>query len=341
MDWESYQKRFLEEAKNNNKSKSYCDKWLSYAEHLYKQGLPVIYNQEHLCRLLGYLPEYVYAASNSPQHFYRRFKIKKKNGKPRDIAEPLPNLKDIQKWILINVLYKIPVSPYAKAYIKNKNIKENVRFHRKQKMVLTLDVHDFFGSITSYRVYRLFSELGYNEPVAMMLAGLCSLDNALPQGAPTSAALSNIIMKEFDGTIAKYTGENKIRYTRYADDMTFSGDFMPVNVIRLVRRELKKYGMRLNDEKTRTRKQGQQQEVTGIVVNQKMQLPKKERKQIRQEMYYINKYGLQSHLKYINEQRDNYLNHMLGKVGYGLFINPNDKELRIYQNILRDMNRRV
>ena len=76
-------------------------------------------------------------------------------------------------------------------------------------------------------------------------------------------------------------------------------------------------------------------------INEKIQLSKKERKQIRQEMYYINKYGMQSHLQYINEQRDNYLNHMLGKVGYGLFINPNDKELRIYQNILRDMNRRV
>lgn len=192
-----------------------------------------------------------------------------------DIAEPLPNFKDIQKLILINILYKIPVSPYAKAYIKKKSIKENVRFHRRQKAVLTLDIHDFFGSITSYRVYRLFSELGYNEAVDMMLTGLCSLDNELPQGAPTSAALSNIVMKEFDGTIAKYTGENKIRYTRYSDDMTFSGDFNLVDVIRLVRRELKKYGMRLNDEKTRTRRQGQQQEVTGIIVNEKMQLPKK------------------------------------------------------------------
>lgn len=192
-----------------------------------------------------------------------------------DIAEPLPNLKDIQKWILINILYKIPVSPYAKAYIKKKGIKENVRFYRRQKAVLTLDIHDFFGSIKLYRVYRLLSELGYNEAVDMMLTGLCSLDNELPQGAPTSAALSNIVMKEFDGTIAKYTGENKIRYTRYSYDMTFSGDFNLVDVIRLVRRELKKYGMRLNDEKTRTRRQGQQQEVTGIIVNEKMQLPKK------------------------------------------------------------------
>ena len=167
------------------------------------------------------------------------------------------------------------MSPYAKAYIKKKGIKENVRLYRRQKAVLTLDIHDFFGSIKLYRVYRLLSELGYNEAVDMMLTGLCSLDNELPQGAPTSAALSNIVMKEFDGTIAKYTGENKIRYTRYSYDMTFSGDFNLVDVIRLVRRELKKYGMRLNDEKTRTRRQGQQQEVTGIIVNEKVQLPKK------------------------------------------------------------------
>lgn len=336
MVWDEYEKRFLAIAKENNKSKKYCDKWLDYAKKLCDNNLPIIYNQEHLCLLLGYRKEYVYAAANSPKKFYRTFSIAKKSGGVRTISEPLPSLKEIQKWILENILERMAVSPFAKAYVKGKNIRENARFHRNQPRVLSLDLHDFFGQISSFLVFKIFIDAGYATDVSMLLTSLCCLSDRLPQGASTSAYLSNLVMKEFDDSMAKYVAENKIRYTRYADDMTFSGNIEVRNIIRFVRKNLKPYGLELNESKTRVRNGGQQQEVTGIVVNEKLQISKKKRKKIRQEIYYIKKYGLQSHLNYTDETRGDYLRCLEGRIRFALSINPNDHELREYLSYISE-----
>jgi len=331
MEWIEYELKFVDAAQKKQKSKKYCDRWLKYAKNLWNRNLPIIFTQNHLCALLGYEPIYVYAVSNSPRNFYHCYQIPKKNGKKRNISEPLPNLKEIQRWILENVLYKFEVSPYAKAYIKGKSIKDNVRFHRRQKKVLSLDIKDFYNHLTDWMVYQLFIEAGYSESVAMMLTNLCCLEGSLPQGAPTSAALSNILMKNFDYKIGEFCKISMIRFTRYADDMTFSGDFNEAKVISFVKKNLKKLQLSINEEKTRVRKQGQQQEVTGVVVNYKPQLAKSVRKDIRKDLYYINKYGLQSHLKYIQEERSKYLEHLFGLINYALFINPDDEEMKSYK----------
>lgn len=335
MDWIEYKSRFIEAAKKNNKSDIYCDKWLTYASRLWEKHMPVIYTQFHLCALLGYDPKYVFAISNSAQNFYHCYQIPKKNGGKRIISEPLPNLKEIQRWILENVLYKFEVSSYAKAYIKQKSVKDNVRFHRRQKKVLSLDIKDFYNHLTDWMVFQLFIEVGYEDAVAMMLTQLCCLDGCLPQGAPTSAALSNILMKELDYKVGEFCKVSKIRFTRYADDMTFSGDFDEAKVISFVKKALRDLQLSLNTDKTRVRKQGQQQEVTGIVVNYKPQLAKHVRKDIRKNVYYIKKYGLQSHLKYIQEERSHYLEHLFGVINYALFINPADKEMRQYKKYIK------
>ena len=153
--------------------------------------------------------------------------------------------------------------------LKKKSIKENARFHKRQEILLSLDVKKFFDSITSDKVYKVFSSLGYQEDIVVMLTNLCCLNGCLPQGAPTSPIISNIILKKFDDEVGKFTNEKKIRYTRYADDMTFSGDFNPGQIISFVKNRLYELGLKLNEEKTRTRKKSQRQEVTGIVVNEK------------------------------------------------------------------------
>lgn len=336
MNWIEYKAKFLEKANKEHKSEEYCDKWIEYAEKLVNNNMPIIFNQEHLCKLLGYSPLYVYAASNSPYNFYRHYEIPKKNGGVREISEPLPNLKEIQRWILDNILYCFKISPYAKAYIREKSIKDNVKFHRRQKKVLTLDIKKFYDNLTDWMVYQLFLEKGYNEDVAMMLTRLCCLNGCLPQGAPTSSALSNILMKNFDYQVGALCKEKKIRFTRYADDMVFSGDFDENEIICVIRGELKRLNLKLNDRKTRVSKQGQQQLVTGIVVNSKTQLPKSFRKNIRKNVYYIKRYGLESHLEYIGEERKNYLEHLYGQINYALFINPTDRELRQYREIIRN-----
>lgn len=242
MKWETYKKNFIKEAERQNKTSDYIERCLGYAKTLFDKNMPIIYDQNHLCLLLGFSPEYIYRMSNSPKHFYRSFKIEKKNGKLRSIDEPLPDLKKIQKWILREILDNIAVSPYAKAYVSGQSIKENARFHRGQNCVLTVDIKDFFPSITIFRIIKVFENIGYSRPVSVFLANLCCLKKSLPQGAPTSPALSNIVAGNLDIKLSSFARENKLRYTRYADDITFSGEFIPKQTISHIRSILKSEG---------------------------------------------------------------------------------------------------
>jgi len=337
MNWIEYESNYIRIAKIQGKTDEYCIKQLEYAKKLFEGGFPVIYDQTHLCYLVGYDEEYLYAACNQPNCFYRTFYIEKKNGNFREINEPLPSLKEIQNWILKEILYLVKVSPYAKAYIKGKSVKDNARFHRKQKKVLSMDIKNFFPSITFRRVLHVFRNIGYRESVAVMLANLCCLNGCLPQGAPTSPMLSNIIASSLDYKIVNYIGKEKIRYTRYADDLTFSGDFKEGDLIKNVERIVNREGFKINERKTRIRHRNQRQEVTGIVVNEKMQISRKIRHKIRSDVYYIRKYGLDSHLEHMGINKANYLYHLMGIASYALFINPKDEKLKEYVTFLSDL----
>ncbi|MFR1709601.1 MAG: retron St85 family RNA-directed DNA polymerase [Clostridium sp.] len=336
MKWKTYCDEFRKEAFEVNLNETDINEYLEYAKTLFEKELPIIYDQYHLSLLVGYQYEYLLAASNSSEHFYRKFKIPKKNGDLREISEPLPSLKEIQHWILNEILYKLKVSKFAKAYVKGKSIKENARFHRNQKQVLTLDIKDFFPSIKVFKVIDIFKSIGYCDSVAVMLANLCCLDGSLPQGAPTSATLSNLVMIEVDNLISEFVECNKIRYTRYADDLTFSGDFKINELIIYVKRVLKSNGFRVNNKKTRKLYNYQRQVVTGIVTNQKLQVPKRIRRDLRQQMYYIQKFGLNSHLEKTKNTKKNYLRHLLGIANFILFINPKDDEVRGYKEVLKN-----
>jgi RNA-directed DNA polymerase len=326
MSWSLYAKRFKKEAEKQGYGEGYVKRCLSYAKPLYTKGLPVIYTQEHLAVLVGYSVEYLWRASNGTDHFYRKYKIPKVAGGFRQIAEPLPSLKEIQRWILDHILYRCDVSKFAKAFIPKISIRDNARFHRRQPMVLSLDIEDFFGSISAARVYRLFERTGYCKPVTTMLTRLCTLDGSLPQGAPTSPALSNLISLRLDRRLAGYALKNGIRYTRYADDLTFSGNFNAGSVIRFVERILLDEGLKLNVNKTRLMLKHNRQEVTGIVVNDGMQALRYVRRKLRQDIYHIDKYGIDSHILFTGKTKANYVNHLRGIANFVLFVNPKDRD---------------
>ena len=340
MDFTHYKDAFIQEATKNGYSEHNIQRCLDYASVLFSHDVPVIYNTTHLSTLVGYNKKYLKKASLYPKYFYRDFEITKKNGTKRPISEPLPSLKEIQIWILRNILYKIPVSPFAKAYKPNSGLIENLKFHKNQPKVFTLDLENFFPSISIKSIEKVFLELGYSRMITKLLAKLCARDKTLPQGAPTSPALSNLIFKDADALISSFCVDRKIRYTRYADDLSFSGDFDEKELLEKVTEVVENLNLHINVAKTKLMTPNMRQTVTGIVVNEKPQVAFHKRNDLRQAMHYIKKFGIDEHREYKEIDQRNYLEHLLGKVNFVLQINPRDLEFIGYKAILIDLKKK-
>jgi len=336
MTFQQYEEAFRKKAIAASFSEDEIQRCLNYAQPIIEQGLPVIYNTTHLAALVGYRKVYLKKAVYYTSYFYRRFIISKRNGKPRAIAEPLPSLKEIQLWILKNLLEYLPVSKLAKAYLPERDIRDNAKHHIGKAVILNLDIKDFFGSIKQPQIQLIFLKARYSDFVSNLLSKLCSLNNSLPQGASTSPYISNLYMYDFDNIIGAYAVKKKIRYTRYADDMTFSGNFDPDEVIEFVESEIIKINLRLNKAKTTIMRNKNRQVVTGIVVNKKMQVPRQDRQNLRLEMHYIEKFGLDNHMKTVNNRKANYLQHLIGRINFFIMINPTDREFIDYKQFLID-----
>ena len=279
---------------------------------------------------LGISAKTLYAVSNNLRKHYRNAKLPKRSGGYRNLSVPDEVLKSIQKRIADVLLIHMPVSRYAKAYRFGSSTLRNAKHHVGKQVVLKLDILHFFDSIRYSTVKaKVFPEEIYAEPLRILLTMLCYHKDALPQGAPSSPAITNLILYEFDEQIGQWCRARGIAYTRYCDDMTFSGDFEPAEVIRFVRLELKKLGFLLNEQKTRIQYPGQQQTVTGIVVNEKLSIPADYRRKLRQELYYCRKYGIQEHLQKIGPEipEETYRMQLLGKVNYVLQVHPNDRDM--------------
>lgn len=269
-------------------------------------------------------------ASDTSKH-YKTYYVDKRNGSKRRIDSPDEVLKNIQKWILEDILYALPCSNYAKAFVPGRSIADNAKFHRNQKVVLTLDVKDFFPSIKEKHIFRIFNQTcQYDQAVAMILTKLCTCQGSLPQGAPTSACLSNLVMKDFDETLGQYCQDRNICFTRYADDMTFSGDFDIAALLYFVDQQLYQVGLTRHPEKLKIMRQHDRQQTTGIVVNNSLQAPREYRMKIRQEVHYIKTYGLDSHVQKIGQEKMHYLQSLLGRINYVLSINPKDETMKGY-----------
>lgn len=277
----------------------------------------------------------LYAVSNHVEEHYHPAVIRKRSGGERHLQVPDRLLMKIQRNILHHILDQMPVSPHATAYRRGTGILLNARGHVGTKQLLKLDIRDFFGSILVPMVLQSAFPSRYFPPsVAMLLTSLCCYQEYLPQGAPTSAAISNLVMKPFDDHMGAWCGERGIHYSRYCDDMTFSGDFDADEVIRKAGGFLHAMGFELNREKTHVVCSGRQQTVTGIVVNQKPQVSREYRRRLRQEIHYCETFGLESHLERMGDTRylplgeagiARYRLSLLGRIQFVLQVNPADE----------------
>lgn len=286
---------------------------------------------------LGFSAKALYGVSYHRHKHYHPAKVPKGNGEFRELCVPDEFLKTIQRRIADRLLVYEEISPFATAYRPGGSTLVNAAPHVGKPVLLKLDIRHFFDHIIYPMVKeKAFPAERYSEANRILLSMLCIYKDALPQGAPTSPVISNIIMREFDDTVGAWCLSKGITYTRYCDDMTFSGDFEPCEVIQLVKNELGKSGLFLNDKKTVVLRDGQKKAVTGIVVNEKPNVSAAYRRKLRQELYFCQKYGLDEHIHRLglDISAPQYAMQLLGRVNYVLQITPNNAEMRQYKEWL-------
>ena len=258
-----------------------------------------------------------YCNPNHAFHRYRQFKIKKKSGGFRQITAPRNQSFMILLQSMNEILKSIYTpSEYATGFTENRSVVTNAAVHKGQNYVFNIDLKDFFPSVEQGRVMKrlTLAPFNFSPQIALLVSGLCSmrvkretpietkqhdLDKqfmyVLPQGAPTSPIITNMICDTLDRRLAGLAKRFGLRYTRYADDITFSsmhyvysekGEFRN-ELVRIISTQ----GFVINEAKTRLQKLGSRQEVTGIIVSEKLNVTKKYVREIRSLLYIWDKYG--------------------------------------------------
>ncbi len=296
-----------------------------YRQRLNDNNVPVIYNLRHLRKIfrIKKREQDIFFGENKSS-LYRSFSVPKKNGGIRQIEAPCERLKEIQRWIKDKIVDEFVVSEYATGFRKNMSIVDNARKHVGKELVINMDIKDFFSSVTYADVLLMFMYIGYRKDVAHLLTKLCTnANNVLPQGSPASPSISNHVLLKLDKRLGKLAESIGADYSRYADDITFSGNSSIESIIPLVEEIVKEEGFRINKNKTRLQYKNQRQEVTGLIVNDKISVPAFIDSEIRNAIYFIKKYGVYNHIKHIGCNKSFYKEHLYG-IAY--FINMVDED---------------
>jgi len=292
---------------------------------------------------------------------YRYRWITKRRGGRRLIEAPKPRLKRVQQQILTEILGRIPPHVAAQGFVVGRSIQTNARPHVGQKVLLKLDLENFYPSVTYPRVTSIFRSLGYSREAAIWLARLVTtavppslwesgrpnepaesryLRRHLPQGAPTSPALANLSAYVLDLRLAGLARSFRAQYTRYADDLTFSGDevfqrslaaFLP-----LVRQIVSQEQFRLHPQKTCVQRASQRQQVTGIVVNTKLNVRREDYDRLKAILRNCIQYGPTSQNR---ERHPEFASHLRGRIAFVTSLNSQRgaKLLALFEQI--DWNR--
>lgn len=296
-----------------------------YNQRLTENDVPIIYNLRHLRQLLGiHKSAQQRLFGNKRYESYRTFQIPKKTSGFRTIEAPSEELKRIQLWIKENILDKFTPSEYAKGFKQGVSIYDNALPHVGKELIINIDLKDFFPSIKYSEVYKIFKYIGYTDSVSKLLAKLCTNSkNVLPQGSPASPALSNLVSLKLDKRLSCLAKKIGADYTRYADDITFSGSEDIKQHINLIRKIIFEEKYQVNEDKFRLQHYYQRQEVTGLIVNTKVSVAERLITEIENAIYYCAKYGVINHMSKMKIDKGFYKEHLYG-IAY--FIKMVDKE---------------
>ena len=287
----------------------------SNLEKLGRLQLPPLSNAAELAAAMGItvgeLRFLAFSRATSKVSHYVQFTMPKRSGGVRLISAPLERLKRAQHWILANLLTHQWLHEAAHGFRKERSIVSNAQPHVGADVVVNLDLKDFFPTVTYKRVKGLFRSLGYSESVSIICALLCTeprevrvevdgeryhvamTERFLPQGAPTSPAITNLLCRGLDSRLSHIAEKLGYRYTRYADDLTFSGsrEANPGRLMRRVHWVVEHEGFSVHPGKTRVLRKARRQEVTGVVVNETCTISRDALKKFRAVLFQLEKDG--------------------------------------------------
>ncbi|MBQ4681007.1 retron St85 family RNA-directed DNA polymerase [Aeromonas dhakensis] len=233
-------------------------------------GLPAMKSVDDFASFSRLSPTKIRYLSISSQFLYKTYQVPKTNGSYRLIAQPSRDLKAVQAWILRNILDELSCSSYSKGFESGMSILDNAKPHIGSQYVLSIDLQDFFPSIAANKVYGVFSSVGYNKEMCVLLTNLCVFKGGLPQGAPTSPKLANLVCSKLDTRIQGYAGPKGITYTRYADDITLSSN----SALKIQKAKaflgtiISNEGFKINKSKTTISGVKKQKKITGLVLSE-------------------------------------------------------------------------
>jgi hypothetical protein len=302
-----------------------------------------------------------------PLRHYRFRIIDKGGGRARVIEAPRPRLRAIQRRLLGRLLDAVPTHPGAHGFVRGRNARSFASIHSGSEVVIRIDLEDFFSSIPARRIHAIFATLGYAESVARALTGLCTIvtppdvlaalppirhagdipgrrrlvlalrERHLPQGAPTSPALSNLAAMGLDRRLAALADVVGARFSRYADDIALSGGTdlarRAAATIGAVERIVTDEGFRVNPRKVRVMKRSQRQELAGIVVNAGTNIRRDDYDLLRAILANCVRHGPSS------QNRDgvpDFRAHLAGRVGWVAHVSPQKGVVleRLYERIV-------
>lgn len=190
---------------------------------------------------------------------------------------------------------------YVQGFVQKRSIVSNARTHLGQKTLLHADIENFFDSISFEQVLEAFQTLGFREPVGGTLARVCTLNSRLPQGSSASPIIANSVCRHMDTDLNTLAAATRSKFSRYADDITFSGDDVPDE--KQVKTVLNRYGFSLREDRCRTQRRGKSQYVTGLTISDPAspRVGRKLKRRLKLELHYAGRYGIEGHIDRVHQ----------------------------------------
>lgn len=312
----------------------------NYKKKLVERNLPIFFDYIHVQKtfninsnISSFLVENISTYKVKKKRKFNRYRSKYIQ-EYRTIYTVSKEVAFIQKWILKNILEKIPASEACHAFVKGRSLVTNALKHcsnADEGWLLRLDIKDFFESITFNHVKKIFRDLGYSKGASEALSQITTVQGKLCQGFSTSPMIANLVLKDFDEKITSNFKKEGITYTRYADDLFFSGndrsDIHKSEVIRSIKQQVSYYlsrkGLLINKSKTSLQVNSHKR-ITGLYLGSgQVQVSKTYIKELERELFFCKKYGIATHLRHSGKiDKMDFYKYIMGKCSFVKMVQP-------------------